>query len=283
MRRHLIAVALVIAIASSLAIVGAMRSGQRVRPPPSADSPLREESTPTQLSAMDDEVHLGDANASQSESPEPDAEVQSTMPRAAHATEAGNLGIRRYQVFVSREDGTRVEFAHVVLFRTTGNWSTYEVSELQTDATGRIDVRMKHNERFYLHSYKPGMGWDGSKGPPLRDLLVHDAYLTVNRMRIRCTGPYGYVRAGAVVEVTAELNISSSLPNQTWLKFPPRRTKTDDLGKCEMEGLPHKGSTGNGRTSMPGCRFTLTATWEGRTAQVKFDDFPKEEVQIVVE
>jgi len=192
---------------------------------------------------------------------------------------------QRKEVTFLNPAGQPVEGAVVIVFRSTGAWKTHETSEARTDREGKIEITTRLGiEKVHLFSYKEGEGWQSGSGGVTSVESKHSmTYLPPNPMKIWCRGPNGDLRGHAAIVVTGELNMSNRFPDPIWIRFPPRCVNTDELGKCSIEGLPALGPSSDGRVRMPGCRFTITATWEGRTAELKFDDFPLKEVLVVIE
>ena len=195
-----------------------------------------------------------------------------------------------YRVTVLGRDGKPVPDAAVIVLTSRDLWATHSAVELRTTSEGQFEFEAREKDEVLIYSYKPGAGqqsWLGQCNGKVDPGTLR--YGAPTLFTVMCATQDGRVQESAEVAVTAEKLTSTRTDSGgkhagvTMAVFPPRKATTDRLGRCVFEGFLDHGWTRSGGVRIPGCRFTVKATWRGRSAELKIDGFPKEEVRITLE
>ena len=271
MRHHLALIVLIVAVIVGLFLLRATKRERGQAPKPVARA---QEAAPAVVPPSEMTVPpLTPLEPTVSKSP---AAVQG-LPSTPQANPP-----KRNQVIVQAMEG-----AVIVLAKTKEIWETYETSELKPNKEGRAEFGIDGREIIMLYSYKPGANIFALTRPDSSDQIVRLDYRPSTPVGVACVRNTGSPLEGAEVSVQVEVEMASRSDLQgnyidsTWVKIPARHAVTNSEGRCGFEGLPTLGWIGIGRGRIPGCRFTINAKWEGLTAELKFDGFPKGEVRMV--
>ena len=285
MRRHLLLLALIVAIVIAIAL---LRSGRT--------SPVHVIRPTAPVESRPEVIPDPRANAHEVATAPPAVENNVPAPQSEPVKPEVQKPSKTIRVRVAIVDANSqpVESAVVLVLRPRDFEKTYQSSELRSDKEGMVELDvLQEREWMMVYSYKVGVGYSYRHfyGKYLTDdpLILKLMRASSGLARIRCVGPDGAPLENVDIAISAEIQTSSSYDiygnylGSKFVRLPARNARTKEDGRCELDGLPDMSWIADRENRIPGCRFTITATWQGRTTDKKIDGFPKNEIQFVLE
>lgn len=282
MRRHVILLMVIAALIAAVALLRPLRSPPAL-PALNADPPLGT----VPLASV---VHTEE---SASILPEVERAVISVTPPQVETSAPAEKGIIRNipcQVTVFGTDGHPAEGAMVTVISADIEWAQRDTKLLATDSRGVVTFNMRNDRQVMIYAYKPRGGgsttWIGTfRNDRFVQLILKESVT----MKLLCVGTEGLPLENVEIEVIMEELFSSRFDvngnhlGSTYIWIPPRKAYSDRDGRCQIEGLTSKGWNRTNGVRIPGSKFIVTATLGRRTTERRFDDFPEEDVVLVLD
>lgn len=279
MRRHLLLTVLIVAILVAIAVLRPQiqQRDLALRPSPAPVIPIPEVVAEVPADERDDP---GDAR-SVPVPPSIPAPVKVEVPKT-----------KRVRVAVIDSHGQPVENAVVIIMSSRDYQETYRASHRLSDKDGWVDFDvLRDRECDLIYAYKAGLGYSILTAYAINftDAPVFLKLQGQSIFRIKCVGPDGAPLPGVSISVNFEIEFSSrydhygNYVDSKMVPMPVKQSSTNEQGLCELENLPSYGFTSDGKNREKGARFTITATWQGRSIEKKINYFPKDEIRIAFE